>query len=172
MSLQRAIDGYEAFIQKTSRGLERARIDRSKLAMMDTICYRAGSLRTYKSVLANIGGSMLVGVQEVGGRPIATIELEEPLEAEGWKVSYLELPAPKEGTPYPEGLEHAQFVTVGSLGRFEQRHPHIVFDRGGMGNPLNPMLGLKTTYLSAKFHELPLGTVVRIQNHPKIHIDR
>jgi hypothetical protein len=38
-----------------------------------------------------------------------------------------------------------------------------VFDTKGMSKVINPELGLKTDVLSVKFHEQPLGAVVRIE---------
>lgn len=104
----------------------------------------------------------------VSGRPIATFKFVEPVEAEGWKISYLELPAPKEGSPYEEGLEHAEFVVLGGdLDGFQAAHPHLepFFKTSGMNKTVNPELGLKEFGMSVKFHELALGKVVRIEQN-------
>ena len=49
----------------------------------------------------------------IGGRPIATVRLLEPLQHEGFVVQCLEIPSPKEGSHYSAGLEHAELV-IGS----------------------------------------------------------
>lgn len=100
------------------------------------------------------------------GRPIATFRLSEPLEAGGWRISYLELPAPKLGSEYTEGLEHVEFVVLGGdLDRFRRTHQHLadMFSTKGMDKLVNPELGLKAAGISVKFHRLPLGEVVRLE---------
>ena len=49
----------------------------------------------------------------IGGRPIATVRLLEPLQHQGFAVQCLEIPSPKEGSHYSAGLEHAELV-IGS----------------------------------------------------------
>lgn len=156
---------YKTFITDTSKGLEQAGIDRSELAMMDHICYRVETIERYKEMFKSLGTiANMIGEVDVAGRPIASFELNEPLRADGWVVPYLELPAPKDGSPYPEGLEHAELVVIGDVEKFAQRHSGLPFNRKGMGKVINPELGLKTDGLSVKFHEQPLGAVVRIED--------
>lgn len=155
---------FKTFIADTSKGLEKAGIDRSELAMMDHVCYRVETIERYKEMFRSLGTlTNMIGEVDVAGRPIATFELDEPLRADGWVVPYLELPAPKEGSPYPEGLEHAELVVIGDVEKFAQHHSDLPFNRKGMDKVINPELGLKTDGLSVKFHEQPLGAVVRIE---------
>ena len=158
------LEGYEKFIENVNIGLKRVGISPHELAMMDHICFRVATDERYKQILADLGGATLLGEAIISGRPIATIELEEPLEAGGWRVPYVEIPAPKPTSPYPEGLEHVEFVVIGGLDKFEMRHSDLDFDRGGMGKDINPELGLRDGDLSVKFHEQPLGAVVRIEH--------
>ena len=158
------LDGYEQFVDRVNHGLERVNISADELAMMDHICYRVETDERYREILEILGGAILLGEAMISGRPIATIELEKPLEAGGWKIPYLELPAPKASSPYPEGLEHVEFVVVGDLGKFEARHPELPFERAGMSKDLNPELGLKVVGMSVKFHGIPLGEVVRVEH--------
>lgn len=156
---------YKNFIADTSKGLEQVGIERSELAMMDHVCYRVETIERYKEMFKSLGTiANMIGEVDVAGRPIATFELDEPLRADGWIVPYLELPAPKEGSPYPEGLEHAELVVIGDVEKFAQRHSDLPFNRKGMNKVINPELGLKIDGLSVKFHEQPLGAVVRIED--------
>lgn len=155
---------YERFVATIDAGLETAGIDHFDLSMMDHICYRVETLERYDELFKAFGKTaMLLGESEVSGRLIATFEFEEPLEAAGWRIPYLELPQPKEGSPYPEGLEHVELVVVGSLSKFEEKYGHLPFDRKGMGKDINPELGLKHKGISVKFHEQQLGAVLRIE---------
>ena len=162
--VKRIIGDYQAFIEDIDAGLRSAGIDRAELSMMDHICYRVETTERYFQMLtrcAEIG--TLLGETDVNGRPIATFELNEYLEAAEWVVPYLELPAPKEGSLYGEGLEHAELVVIGGLDRFKMKHAKLTFKEAGMGKSINPELGLKIGDLSVKFHEQQLGSVVRIE---------
>lgn len=162
--MKELLGDYEAFVGGIGPGLAAYGIDRSELAMMDHVCYRVETEARYEELLDEIGTfAVLLGVAEVAGRNIATFEFDEYITADGWTVPYLELPEPKPGSPYAEGLEHAELVVIGGLDRFARRHKDLPFDTKGMGKDINPELGLKTDSLSVKFHEQPLGAVVRIE---------
>jgi len=162
--MKEIIGDYEKFISGISAGLEASGIDRSELAMMDHLCYRVETQDRYEEMLRTLTGvATLLGVAMVSGRNIATFELRDYLEVDGWVVPYVELPEPKDGSPYPEGLEHAEQVVIGGLDRFVQRHADLTFDTKGLDKDINPELVLKTDGLSVKFHEQPLGAVVRIE---------
>jgi predicted metalloenzyme YecM len=158
------IGDYVGFLQYVDDGLEQLGIERDEISMIDHICYRVESEERYKEMrerCTEIG--TLVGESDINGRLIATFEFNEYLTAAGWTVPYLELPAPKAGSPYKEGLEHAEMVVVGSLDQFAKRHADLAFTSAGMGKSINPELGLKQDGLSVKFHEQQLGAVVRIE---------
>lgn len=156
---------YEAFIGAIDRGLEAAGIKRDELVMMDHVCYRVETIERYHQLRSKFGEeAVFLGENDVNGRMIAVFEFKEYLLGSGWTVPYLELPAPKEGSLYTEGLEHAELVVAGSLERFLDRHQDLEFDLKGMSKVINPEAGLKTAAMSVKFHEQALGAVVRIEN--------
>ncbi len=162
--MKEIIGDYNAFIDNIDKGLLASGIDREELAMMDHICYRVETLDRYNELLKKLSlTAIFLGEAEVSGRNIATFELQDYLKVKSWTVPYLELPEPKEGSPYPDGLEHAELVVMGGLDRFAQRHSDLSFDNKGMSKDINPELGLKTDLMSVKFHEQPLGAVVRIE---------
>lgn len=164
-TLNEVIGDYVAFVEGVSDGLARCGVQRSELAMMDHICYRVETDEQYERMHGKLKQfGTLLGENEVSGRMIATFELDDYLRADGWTIPYLELPAPKDGSPYPEGLEHVELVVVGSLERFMARHSDLPFSHGGMGKTINPEAGLKAEGISVKFHEQQLGAVVHIEN--------
>ncbi len=166
--IEHVTDSVGPFVVNINRGLDELNINRSLLVEMDHVCYRVETTERYRELLDKIGKmALLLGENMVGGRPIATFRLHQPVETGGWNISYLELPAPKAGSPYEEGLEHAEFVVLGgNLEYFQSQHPHLQesFSYKGMEKPLNPELGLKAAGISVKFHELALGKVVRLEN--------
>jgi predicted metalloenzyme YecM len=162
--MKNIIGDYETFITGIGAGLAAAGIDRAELAMMDHLCYRVETQARYDELLTTLSAAaILLGEAVVSGRNIATFELRDYLHVDGWTVPYLELPEPKMGSSYREGLEHAELVVIGGLDRFAQRHSDLAFDTKGLSKDINPELGLKTDALSVKFHEQPLGAVVRIE---------
>jgi predicted metalloenzyme YecM len=163
------IGDYTDFITNIDAGLIRLGIRRDELSMMDHVCYRVETRERYQQMLTKckeIG--TLLGESEVNGRMIATFELNDYLKAAGWTVPYLELPEPKEGSSYTEGLEHAELVTIGGLENFLGRHTDLPFTYKGIGKTINPEAGLKTEGISVKFHEQQLGAVVRIEKQLNI----
>ena len=155
---------YKGFIEAIARGLDKLGIESKELAMMDHVCYRVETEARYDQLKQQLQtDAELIAENQVNGRKIATFEFKEPLVAAGWAVPYLELPAPKEGSPYPEGLEHAELVVVGGLDRFLARHSGLPFLNKGMDKLINPEASLKTNGMSVKFHEQPLGAVARIE---------
>jgi len=162
--MKELIGDYEAFIQNISDGLERSGIMRSELTMMDHICYRVETIERYREMLSALEQyATMIGENVVNGRPIATFELDSYIHVDDWVVPYIELPAPKDGSFYKEGLEHAELVVAGSLGRFLEYHSDLAFGGGGMNKLINPEASLKTDGFSVKFHEQQLGAVVRIE---------
>ncbi len=167
--MKQIIGDYEAFINKTNSGLKATGIDRSELAMCDHLCYRVETLERYEEMSQLLSEKAIsLGEAEVSGRMIATFEFIELLEAGGWRIPYLELPQPKGGSPYLEGLEHAEFVVIGNLERFQQRHSELPFNTKGMSKKINAELGLKTGDLSVKFHMQQLGAVIEIEKRLSI----
>jgi predicted metalloenzyme YecM len=164
MTVKEIIGDYETFITNITDGLEQLGIERDQLSMMDHVCYRVETSERYKEMLEKIARiATLLGQTEVNGRMIATFELNDYFKAAGWTVPYLELPEPKVGSDYLEGLEHAEFVVVGNLQRFLDRYSHLPFSYKGINKSINPEAGLKTGGISVKFHEQQLGAVVRIE---------
>lgn len=160
------IGDYTGFIKSVDQGLTRIGIDKSEISMIDHICYRVETNERYQEMLGRCSEiGRLLGESEINGRLIATFEFYQYVSVAGWTVPYLELPAPKEGSEYSEGLEHAELVVVGSLEYFINRHTDLTFKTAGMGKSINPELGLKKDGLSVKFHEQQLGAVVRIEQH-------
>jgi len=81
---------------------------------------------------------------------------------DGGTIPALELPAPKAGSDYAEGWEHAEFATGEPLADFMARHPQVAFDTRAMGKVHNPEISLKIGGgYAIKFHPEPLLEVIR-----------
>jgi len=109
--MEALIGDYHAFISLTLSLLDDAGFD-ARTHEIDHLCYRCATLAEYKAkclALVPAWGKLLTE-SVINGRPIATVLLHRPLEAEGITVRLLEIPAPKVGRGYASGLEHAEVV--------------------------------------------------------------
>lgn len=139
-------------------------IARDELTELDHLCYRVETQQRYEAMQQALGTiAVLHGESEVQGRQISIYRLREYIKSHGWTIPYIELPAPKEGSPYPEGLEHAEFVVGGDLQDFVARHNDVQLDTKAARRPINPEYGLKNERVAMKFHQLSIGAVVNIE---------
>ena len=151
----------------------------------DHVCWRCETLGEYQAVCADLAahGAQLLVEGMIGGRPISTYQLREPLRVEtgaaagAFEVECVEVPCPKAGRFYASGLEHAEFVVGGAgagvvgtaaLEEFRARHPGVAFDERALGKHVNPDLGLALgefsgAPVSCKFHHRPLSEVVEYE---------
>lgn len=129
---------------------------------LDHICYRVAEDSRYdllKGELLKAG--TLLSEKEIGGRAIAVIQLNEPINYHDRQISYVELPRPKAGSSYLEGYEHVEFVIEENLRTFQSRYPTVDFDTSGMNKRINADLRLKFDGFSVKFHEQSLAYVIQ-----------
>lgn len=162
--MKEIIGDYDAVVENINHGLAGAGIDPSELALLDHLCYRTETLDEYYAALARFAElGRNIGEVEVQGRPISAIALDEPLKTGGWTIPFLEVAAPKAGSPYASGLEHAEFVTVRLLEDFEQQHSELAFIRDAMNRAVNPELKYRQNGISVKFHQLSIGSVIKIE---------
>lgn len=148
------------FLQKLIDAVEGDGIPTSAL-VLDHVCYRVETMAryaTWKDHLSKNG--RLLGEPLIGGRPIATFKLNEPFIFQGRAIDVVELPAPKEGSSYAEGYEHAEFVVGMDPKMFAQRAPRLRWDVSGANKPVNADVRLSYDGFSVKFHERSLEAVI------------
>ena len=128
---------------------------------LDHLCYRVATPERYQELRDQLPqyGELLTD-NPVNGRPIATFRLTDPLRYRNRLIHYLELPAPKPGSPYAEGWEHVEFVIDEPLAAFAEHYPHVDFDRSGMAKPRNADLRRRYPCGSVKFHRQSLAAVI------------
>lgn len=147
------LDGLFASLQRD--GLEVAPFE------LDHLCYRVASEGRYAEVkqwLASQG--TLLGEHLIGGRAIATFRLRQAYVFQGRSIHMVELPAPKAGSAYAEGWEHAEFVVPEELLAFVQRHPTLPWDLEGLHKAHNPEVRLRYGSASVKFHRTALEELI------------
>lgn len=130
-------------------------------SLLDHICYRVESTERYtewKAHLSNIGTCL--GEHWIGGRPIATYRLHDPYRYQHHHIAVVELPAPKPGSPYTEGWEHAEFVVNEDPLLFAARYPKLKWDLNGALKTNNADVRLDYDGISVKFHRRSLAEVI------------
>jgi len=165
-AIETVIGDWQAFIAKILEKTAAAGFDLGDFSQMDHICYRTISLDNYKKKKEDlVGFGTLLGETMVNGRPISTFRLNQPLIYDKWRVDALELPAPKEGKSFKEGLEHSEFVIYDSKENFLKKYSDKEFDLRAADRGINPEIGFsfKDEY-AVKFHLLNLPTVVFLEN--------
>lgn len=164
-NLKEIIGDYDAFLSEILSLVAKEGFKEKDLAQLDHICYRTVSLSNYeqkKNELCFVAN--LLGETTVNNRPIATFRLIEPIIHAGWRIDAIELPAPKQGSTYPEGLEHVEFVIFDDIKGFTTKYPSKKFDLRSVDRGINPELGFDLGKLSVKFHLLSLPAVVYLED--------
>lgn len=156
----------------------------------DHVCWRTVTMDDYQDLVAKLSGtsgSTLLIESVIGGRPVATFRLEQGIPCGGRLVTVLEIPAPKEGSPYKEGLEHVEFAigqnSTSSTGQqspindarhqlalqeMMDDHPELDWSEKAMKKNVNPDISVKLDLpgigiCSVKFHLLPLAKVIEYE---------
>ncbi len=146
---------YNVFQQVDSKGIDIQDYE------LDHICYRVESDNSYNQICGLLREfANLLSETLIGGRLISTFKLHEPIQYEDRDIYCLEVPAPKEGSFYPQGYQHVEFVVNQELKSFIMMYPEIEFDTRSLHKDVNPDVKLEFANCSVKFHEFPLEYVI------------
>lgn len=149
------------FLEKIFSFLEKDGIDLSAFEL-DHICYRVETLARYSeltSKLEDLGN--LLSEATIGGRPIATYQLHEPIVFGTRLIGVLELPSPKASSFYAEGWEHVEFVIDVDFESFISKYPLLEFDRSAIDKPINADISRNYDGCAVKFHRHNLEYVIK-----------
>jgi predicted metalloenzyme YecM len=129
---------------------------------LDHLCYRVETTDRYTAMKALLSeNGRCLGEHTIGGRPIATYTLTTPFSFQGRSIEVVELPAPKTGSPYTEGWEHAEFVVDEEPKAFAARYPTVQLGpERRREEEATPMCGSTTAGFSVKFHRRALAEVI------------
>ena len=142
----------------------------------DHLCWRCESLQEYMNIKSLIEeknlGEVLVECM-IGGRPISTIHLNQPIVLNtntntSFSIPGFELPCPKQGRYYESGWEHCEFAVGDSFKKLEDFvnfYRDIEFNYSGYEKESNADVSLDVKYDDksgvVKFHLQPLHEVVK-----------
>jgi hypothetical protein len=151
------------FLQRLFAALQADGIDVAAYEL-DHLCYRVEHMDRYEAVKAALATqAVLLCEHEIGGRAIATFELHTPIVFHERRIRVIELPAPKAGSPYAEGWEHAEFVVGMHPIDFAARYADLPWDRSGAEKATNADVRLGYAGFSVKFHERSLAEVINAE---------
>lgn len=137
---------------------------------LDHMCWRVETqeqFEEYKQELSKMGE--LLVESDVKGRLIATYKLDKPLEYGERRISVIELPAPKDWSPYMLGRQHIEFVVKDrSLVKLMEEHSDFEWEIDWLKNEINPTIWLKFADKSAvRFHSSSLEEVIEEEKNIK-----
>lgn len=136
---------------------------------LDHICYRVQTLERYDQLKKSfLQFSHLLAATVVNGREISTFKLKQPLYFRDWRIDLVELPAPKDSSPMPEGFEHIEIVCDEPFEDIEKRMSSIKIDRSSLQKEFNAELKVKLKNGVVKFHHISLESVIRLENNTSI----
>ena len=137
-SINKILENPKPFLDNLFQDLKELKIDVENFEL-DHICYRVETVERYtelKTLMTEI--STLISENLISNRPISTFKLFEPITYLNRDIWVIEIPAPKEGSFYLEGFEHAEFVIDQQLDSFMDLYPNIEFNTKSITKPLNP----------------------------------
>ncbi len=141
--------------------LKKDEVDISKYEL-DHLCYRVETQERYDEVKEIfLKESKLLSEVMIWWRMISTFKLDKPLVYKKREIYVVEIPAPKEISDYPEGLEHIEFVIDTRFEEFKKMYPEISFDSRAESKEINPDIQLRYENCSVKFHHNTLEYVIK-----------
>lgn len=136
---------------------------------IDHLCYRTETVEEYELVKTSLTKShKLLEESPINGRLISTIKLSSPIRFKNYIIDLIEVPAPKEGSPYQSGFEHIEVVIDCSFDVLKRKAERQGLSYKVAGSPLNSELVFKFDLFSVKFHHKSLEHVINIEQHEGI----
>lgn len=155
------LETLHQFLDRIFLQLEAIDVDVSSFEL-DHICYRVETMQSYEVLKTELQKKgTLLSENQIGGRPIASFKLHQPLLYLGRKIAVIELPAPKPGSFYPEGWEHVEFVLGHHPVPFLEQYPNLTFKTKALTKKINPDISLQFDGFAVKFHEHSLEYVIQ-----------
>lgn len=154
MNIKKIIGDYELFLDKIFLNMKDVGFDLADFSELDHIAFRTETLERYEEVKRLVIPFADSWTESIfNTRLIAVLKMKAPFQRNGFIVPVLELLAPKEGKPFKEGLEHAEFVINMSFDDFFKKYQKIKFNFAYFDREVNRELLLSFSDCGVKFHE-------------------
>ena len=151
----------------------------------DHICWRTETMEEYSNLVSALRSTedyTLLIESEIGGRSIATFQMKDGISFENRTVDVVEIPAPKNKSPYKNGLEHVEYVVASgkeyspknddthqsTLQALMRKHPDIEWITKAQDKDINPDVSTKIELpdfgsCGVKFHLNSLADVIKYE---------
>jgi predicted metalloenzyme YecM len=153
----------DIFFSRIFKVLDTIGIDVSQFEL-DHFCYRVETIERYEELKKLFEEHWkLLSEKEINGRSICSYKLSKPIVYGERKIFVVELPSPKEWSPYKEWLEHVEFVIDCSFEEFMNQYKNIDFDFDikAINKEINPDIGIEHEWVRVKFHHNTLEYVIK-----------
>lgn len=149
------------FLEKMFAEIDNTNLDYNDW-FIDHLCYRTVSQEEYENLktFLKTKGSLLVE-SEVGGRLIASFQLNNSINYKHFDIPLIELPAPKKGSNYQAGFEHFEFVISENFESLMEQYPEFSFNKKAITKSINPDIQLQFQNGSVKFHHQSLSEIIQ-----------
>ncbi len=164
MIIEEIIGNYQAFFSDLLQRMKAIDIDISRMPMSHLL-YRVNTVPDYESLRdkLKILCSEFVETQ-FNGRAVSILVLKTPLVLEdGFKVSVIELPAPRLVHMYPSGLESIGVVVGKSLPQFITKYEKLLTGVKDHGEHCQPAFLTFENDKTVKFYDISLTEIVARQ---------
>lgn len=164
MPIKQLIGDYQAFFSDLLLRLKQAEINIQGLPLSHLL-YRVATTPEYETLRDQLKLLCSEFVEtQFNGRAVSILILEKPLELEaGFKVSMIELPAPRPAHRYPSGLESIGVILGKKLADFNQRHAAVLSGVKDHGEHCQPSFITFANDKTVKFYDFSLKEIVNLQ---------
>jgi len=172
-----------SFDKRLRNALKELRVETAtKSLIIDHACVRINTVTVAGQLLEELASvGQIISSEQINGRPIHIIELNEPLQLLSRPVTGLAIPYPKPKQTYIEGWEHIEFILPGvtintpagveqaffclfpklsSTILMEQYEYKLSEPEAECDQLPNPTVSLKVQDVGIKFHAFPIQKVV------------
>ncbi len=171
MTNEEVLGDYKSFITDLLGRATNLKIDLENFPI-DHLCYRTATSADYEQIkqkMMTISSAYAENLHH--NRPIAKFLLKTPLIFENFTIPLVELSAPKEGAPYPSGLEHLEMAVGGAFDRFVEKYQELWTGRDDSGPFNQPAYITFDNGKTIKFHKDSLLEVLKAEGQSFKPID-
>ncbi len=164
MVIEDIIGDYKTFFSDLLHRMKKIGIDISGMPMSHLL-YRAVTISEYEDLRDRLKSLCSEFVEtQFNGRAVSVLGLKEPLHLEeGFKVSVIELPAPRPVHMYPSGLESIGMIVGKALSAFIEQYKNILTGIKDHGEYCQPAFITFDNEKTSKFYDISLNEIVTLQ---------
>lgn len=164
MNIKQLIGDYEIFFSDLLHRLKKACIDITTMPMTHLL-YRVRTIPEYERLRDQLKAHCSEFVEtQFNGRAVSILILKDPLILEdGFTVSMIELPAPREVHMYPSGLESIGLFVGKLLPEFKKHYKNVLTGIKEHGQYCQPAFITFDNDKTVKFYDHTLRNIVLLQ---------